>query len=111
MKKISTSLLVMIMLLALPTCGQEDRVKAAMKEARPLYNGKRIALVWGNSSYQQGRLRNPANDAEDIAKALRELGFEVTLKIDVRFKSDMVRQLEDFGRQITLNSTALCFYA
>jgi ABC-type sugar transport system substrate-binding protein len=39
---------------------------------------KRVALVIGNSSYQQApELRNPKNDATDVAAALRELGFQV----------------------------------
>ena len=37
---------------------------------------KRVALVIGNSAYQQTRaLPNPRNDAEAIAKLLRDIGF------------------------------------
>src|SRR5690349_24925503 len=40
---------------------------------------KRVALVIGNSAYQNtGELRNPSNDATDMTAALRRLGFEVT---------------------------------
>ncbi len=39
---------------------------------------KRVALVIGNADYtEESRLRNPANDARDMAKVLRGLGFEV----------------------------------
>jgi Uncharacterized protein containing caspase domain len=110
MKKTSATLIVLVILFSLPIYGQEDLTKAVMKESFPP-SGKRSALVLGNSNYLQGRLKNPANDAEDMAKALRELGFEVTLKKDVRFRSDMVKLIEEFGQKITLNSTALFFYA
>jgi formylglycine-generating enzyme required for sulfatase activity len=40
---------------------------------------KRVALVIGNSDYADaGRLKNPVNDAEDVAAALGRLGFDVT---------------------------------
>src|SRR5690349_12003148 len=39
---------------------------------------KRIALVIGNSAYTKAKaLPNPANDAADMAQALKDLGFEV----------------------------------
>jgi NAD(P)H-hydrate repair Nnr-like enzyme with NAD(P)H-hydrate epimerase domain len=38
----------------------------------------RVALVVGNGGYSFAtRLANPANDAADVAKALREIGFDV----------------------------------
>ncbi len=45
---------------------------------------KRVALVIGNGSYQGLKpLRNPVNDAGDIGEALKEVGFEVYLGIDL----------------------------
>ena len=41
---------------------------------------RRTALVIGNSSYEGGPLRNPANDANDMAAKLTSLGFDVILK-------------------------------
>jgi uncharacterized caspase-like protein len=39
---------------------------------------KRVALVIGNAAYQNvPPLRNPSNDATDIATKLRDLGFDV----------------------------------
>jgi hypothetical protein len=38
------------------------------------------ALVIGNSSYNTSSLRNPVNDANDMASALKRLGFEVILR-------------------------------
>lgn len=42
-------------------------------------SARRVALVIGNASYGQdiGTLQNAANDAREIAKKLRSLGFEV----------------------------------
>jgi len=42
----------------------------------------RLALVIGNSDYSFAPLRNPSNDAEAMAKALEEAGFEVTVATD-----------------------------
>jgi len=48
----------------------------------------RLALVIGNGSYAgMPVLRNPANDAADIAAALRSLGFSATLLIDANRKT------------------------
>ncbi|MGD1987140.1 MAG: caspase family protein, partial [Desulfobacterales bacterium] len=38
---------------------------------------ERLALVIGNSAYQTASLKNPLNDAEDMAATLRKLGFKV----------------------------------
>jgi len=44
---------------------------------------KRIALVIGNSAYRDSPLRNPVNDAADMAEVLRDSGFAVTLLIGI----------------------------
>ena len=53
---------------------------------------KRIALVVGNSNYQAPgmNLKNPRNDATDIAEKLRALGFYVITGIDVNNPSAAV---------------------
>lgn len=56
--------------------------------------GGRFALVIGNSSYQDlPDLRNPGNDAADMAKALRGLGFQTDLLLD----ADLVRMEAGLG--------------
>ena len=37
----------------------------------------RVALVIGNSNYKNSPLKNPVNDARDMAAKLRGLGFTV----------------------------------
>lgn len=43
----------------------------------------RVAVVVGNAQYSGAPLDNPANDARLIAQTLTELGFEVSLYLDV----------------------------
>ena len=54
-------------------------VLLACSEARA---AKRVALVVGNGAYTASPLKNPVNDARDVASALGRLGFEVILKTD-----------------------------
>jgi hypothetical protein len=80
-----------------------QQIKAANSE-------KRVALVIGNSSYATSPLKNPVNDARDIAKALRDLGFEVIAKEDVT-QIDMKRAVRDFGQKTRTSDVALFYYA
>ena len=43
---------------------------------------ERHALVIGNANYQSSPLRNPLNDAQDMAAALKGLGFQVQSLLD-----------------------------
>ncbi|MCF8200219.1 MAG: caspase family protein, partial [Sulfuritalea sp.] len=63
-------------------------------------NSPRVALVIGNAAYPGvAALKNPANDARDMAASLRSLGFDVILRTDVRQK-DMLRSLTEFGEKL-----------
>ena len=58
---------------------------------------KRVALVMGNADYDHvSNLPNPANDAKDIAAALRRIGFEVTERKNLDFRG-MRLALRDFS--------------
>ncbi|MEI8095609.1 MAG: caspase family protein [Spirochaetales bacterium] len=49
----------------------------------PSTEGKRFALLIGNSDYGTlGQLKNPANDAADMGKALAGLGFQTTVLVN-----------------------------
>ena len=50
----------------------------------------RVALVIGNSAYENAKLKNPVNDANDIATALTDLGFEVVLGTNLN--RDQIKQ-------------------
>jgi len=74
-------------------------------------NSKRVALVIGNGAYQnESILKNPPNDAVDVAKRLSELGFQVILKINLT-RTQMRAAIAEFGRRATNAEAALFFYA
>ena len=70
----------------------------------------RLALVIGNSAYQTAPLKNPINDAEDMAATLKKLGFKVILKknADQRTMEDAIRY---FGRQLRNGDVGLFYFA
>ncbi len=71
----------------------------------------RVALVIGNSAYvHSAPLANPGNDANDMAAALKAVGFEVVLGLDLdrRGFDDKIRE---FARKLTGADTGLLFYA
>jgi formylglycine-generating enzyme required for sulfatase activity len=58
---------------------------------------KRVALVIGNGAYTNApELANPRNDAKDVAAALKALGFEVILGLDLD-KRAMDRKILEFA--------------
>jgi uncharacterized caspase-like protein len=76
-----------------------------------LADGKRVALVIGNSTYRNvPTLPNPANDAADIAAALNRLGFAVTLVTNASF-DEMRRALIALGRDAAGADMAAVFFA
>jgi len=79
----------------------------------PALAQKRIALVIGNSAYGEeiGNLKNPENDARDIANALVALGFSVTKKFNAD-KRQMRQAINQFGKQLAQpNSVGLFYFA
>ena len=72
----------------------------------------RVALVVGNSLYKNASLtlKNPKNDAQDVATVLRTLGFEVIVAIDAT-KRDLDLAMTQFARSATNADTALFYYA
>lgn len=71
---------------------------------------KRVALVIGNSAYKDAPLKNPVNDAKDMATALRRLGFDVIEKTNISQK-DINRAIAQFGEKLRADTVALFFYA
>jgi caspase domain-containing protein len=69
---------------------------ALMLVAVPSAHARRMALVIGNDSYQNvPALQNARSDAKAIAAALKDAGFEVTLKQDLN-QRQMKAALRDF---------------
>lgn len=78
-----------------------------------LYAEARHALVIGNGNYEDlGVLKNPANDATDMAGALANLGFEVQTLIDADVVS-MEEAIVRFGQRLSgsVDSVGFFFYA
>jgi len=73
---------------------------------------RRVALVVGNSNYSNASLflANPKNDAEDVAAALRGIGFEVIQAIDAN-KRDLDLNMAKFARLAIDADAALFYYA
>ncbi|MCF8378022.1 MAG: caspase family protein [Bacteroidales bacterium] len=72
---------------------------------------KRIALIIGNGDYVHGGyLRNPLNDAEDMAAVLKNLGFEVILIKNADLVS-LKSAIDDFGLKLSNFDVGLFYYA
>ncbi|GAB4519020.1 MAG: hypothetical protein Tsb0019_19390 [Roseibium sp.] len=74
----------------------------------------RLALIVGNGAYSSVTpLDNPVNDAELMAKALRDVGFEVTLVTDTS-QTELVLAISRFGARLRAageDATGLFYYA
>ena len=74
-------------------------------------NQKRVALIIGNSRYQKvGYLSNPVNDADDMAKAVQELNFDV-IKVLNADKKQMDTALETFRLKLGKDGIGIFYYA
>jgi uncharacterized caspase-like protein len=72
---------------------------------------KRVALVIGNSAYQHtAALKNPSNDASDMAAALRALDFDVVDGTDLA-KDEMEQRIRAFAAKLVGADVGLFFYA
>jgi uncharacterized caspase-like protein len=83
----------------------------ALSDLDAAWADKRVALVIGNSNYvHSAQLRNPANDAGDIAAALRRLGFAVMVVRDADL-GIMQEQLRRFSAELNNATVGLFYYA
>jgi uncharacterized caspase-like protein len=72
---------------------------------------KRVALVIGNSAYRNApALVNPRNDAQDIGKSLRDLGFSTIVATDLD-RGGMNDALDRFSRTVGGAEIALVYYS
>ena len=80
----------------------------------PTFAENRIALVVGNSNYQNiARLNNPSSDARLMADTLRALGFAIVgdgAQIDLD-KAAFDNAVRTFGRQLQGADVGLFYYA
>ena len=90
----------------------ERVVTYSEKKASPNNQQRRIALVMGNANYMDAdkRLKNPTNDATDMAAKLESLGFTVIRSLD-QTQQGMEKAINDFGDRIKNYDAALFYYA
>jgi uncharacterized caspase-like protein len=86
-------------------------IAAGGGEARAAAIESRVALVVGNAAYRNvAPLKNPLNDARDMAKALRELGFDV-IRVENANKQQLDRAIGEFSSKLTSGSVGLFYYS
>lgn len=78
----------------------------------PIIRQNRIALVMGNADYidSDKKLRNPVNDATDVAAKLESLGFTVIRSLN-QTQQEMEAAINRFGNQARNYDIALFYYA
>jgi len=73
--------------------------------------GKRVALIVGNSTYQNvPQLPNPSRDAKSVAKLFEDAGFSVSLEIDVG-NLEFKRAIRKFEADADEAEIAVLYYA
>ena len=102
--------LLLLLMFALGANAQvRDRVSRV--DAAEVAQGEpRYALVIGNSAYTFGSLKNPANDARAMAKALAAAGFNVRLLEDASLIG-MQRAVRQWGNDLARGGIGLFYYA
>lgn len=64
-------------------------------------SNKKVALVIGNAAYIKGGvLRNPVNDANDIAEKLKLFGFNVIKKTDLTYRGHGSNSTKSYAKAI-----------
>ncbi|HPH22072.1 MAG TPA: caspase family protein, partial [Haliscomenobacter sp.] len=79
----------------------------ALSNAKPQ---RRLALIIGNAAYPTAGLKNPVNDATDIATALRAMGFEVISATNTN-RLKMNTAIDDFGTRLKNYDLGFFYYA
>ena len=88
---------------------REQEASAELERARQ-QEGKRVALVIGNSNYSLGPLENPKNDADDVTAALQRLHFEVAERKDLTIR-DFDKAIDTFEAKAQDADVALFFFS
>jgi hypothetical protein len=86
------------------------RVPERAVRVKEQIRGRRLALVIGNGGYKSSPLKNPVNDAYDMALTLRKLGFEVIHKKNINQRT-MEKTIRDFGERLRKDSVGLFYFA
>ena len=71
---------------------------------------RQMALVIGNAAYRVGALKNPVNDAQAVAGALKGLGFDVALHENTSLR-DLIEAFRQFSLSARTARVRVVFYA
>lgn len=91
---------------SLIACGLVLATAASAAQTPPA----RVALLIGNAAYADAALRNPVNDARTIALALKQLGFTVTTRENLK-ATEMREALRSFVLSTRSAETRLFYFA
>jgi len=90
---------------------QLEAQKSVQAAAPVATGGVRRALVIGNDSYAQvSRLQNAREDARAMAASLQTLGYQVTLRLDLR-EREMKQTMRVFKAQVEGGDEVVIFFA
>ncbi len=73
-------------------------------------NEQRVALVIGNAAYKEAPLRNPVNDATDMAAELKQMGFSVMLRTNSGPR-EMRAAIREFSQSLRKGGVGLFYFA
>jgi hypothetical protein len=93
------------LLLPLVTLAPEDPRRVRLSAP-----AQRVALVIGNSQYATAPLRNPGNDAEAMARTLRQVGFVVTLLQDAD-QATIDHAVHTFSQRLSNENVGLFYFS
>jgi tetratricopeptide (TPR) repeat protein len=83
-----------------------ERLQATAKQ------GRRVALVIGNSDYKKvPALANPQKDSEAVAASLRNIGFETVTLRNNATKEELINALRAFAAEADKSDWAMVYYA
>jgi hypothetical protein len=90
--------------------GADFRDLSPSEQLTVMKSEARVALVIGNGAYQNAPLANAQRDAGTVAKALQNLGFEVTFHRNLSQRATQ-RALVEFGDALDAGGVGLFYYA
>ena len=83
---------------------------AQTKRLEPIFVSRKLALIIGNQAYPKSPLQNPGRDAVAIGALLTEMGFDVTVKQDLKLR-EIGEAIGVFTSRLRTSDLALFFYS
>ncbi|TRU27689.1 MAG: tetratricopeptide repeat protein [Microcystis aeruginosa Ma_MB_S_20031200_S102D] len=89
---------------------QDRGITVTTNQSQSQQKQRRTALIIGNVSYQDNPLKNSINDAEAMANALKDVGFDVILLENADLKQ-IENAIDTFHHQLKAGGVGLFYYA